>query len=170
MSDDDRADEFTEADRRRMAARLIAHSMNDTRTDLEREVDHVNHLIAWHDAMIWIAVGALREWAELRGTTAEACLMDLLDSSGAPALVRLTSACQREARRWPDVAESDVASMRSHRHPPLDLHHPVAGWFKVPALAVQPRRSHLRHHHPRPRRSDVLSLELGHLHRGGETV
>ena len=44
----------------------------------------MNPMIAWHDAMIWIAKGALREWAALRGTTIEACLMDLLDPTGAP--------------------------------------------------------------------------------------
>ena len=73
-------------------------------------------------------------------------------------------------RRRPDVAESDVAPARSDPHPPLDLHHPVAGGFEVPTLAVQPRRPQLGDRHPRMRRCDVLAAHLGDLHHGGEPL
>jgi hypothetical protein len=54
--------------------------MNDQRDELAREIDHsMNPVIAMTDSLIDIALGALREWAKLRGTTVEACLMDLLD-------------------------------------------------------------------------------------------
>jgi hypothetical protein len=63
-----------------MAARLIAAGMNDQRDELARDIDHsMNPLIAVTDSLVDIALGALREWAKLRGTTVEACLMDLLD-------------------------------------------------------------------------------------------
>jgi hypothetical protein len=63
-----------------MAARLIAAAMNDKRDELERDVDHtMNPVIAMTDSLIDIALGALRELARLRGTTVEACLVDLLD-------------------------------------------------------------------------------------------
>ena len=65
-----------------MAARLIvARGMPyGGRDELERAVDHsVNPMIAMTDSLIDIALGALREWAKLRGTTVEACLMDLID-------------------------------------------------------------------------------------------
>jgi hypothetical protein len=60
------------ATKRCMAARLIAAGMNDQR-------DELNPLIAMTDSLVDIALGALREWAKLRGTTVEACLMDLMD-------------------------------------------------------------------------------------------
>ena len=64
-----------------MAARLIvALGLNDKRDELARAVDHeLNPMLAMTDSLIDIALGALREWAKLRGTTVEACLMDLLD-------------------------------------------------------------------------------------------
>jgi|KBSSwiStaDraftv2_1062776.scaffolds.fasta_scaffold915324_2 hypothetical protein len=63
-----------------MAARLIAAGMNDQRDELARDIDHsMNPLIAVTDSLVDIALGALREWAKLRGTTVEACLMDLMD-------------------------------------------------------------------------------------------
>jgi len=63
-----------------MAARLIAEGMNDQRDELARDIDHsMNPLIAVTDSLVDIALGALREWAKLRGTTVEACLMDLMD-------------------------------------------------------------------------------------------
>jgi len=63
-----------------MAARLIAAGMNDQRDELARDIDHsMNPLIAVTDSLVDIALGALREWAKLRVTTVEACLMDLMD-------------------------------------------------------------------------------------------
>ena len=64
-----------------MAARLIvALGLNDKRDELARAIDHeLNPMLAMTDSLIDIALGALREWAKLRGTTVEACLMDLLD-------------------------------------------------------------------------------------------
>jgi hypothetical protein len=72
--------EFSEDTHRRMAARMILISESDPRSELEREIDHsMNGVGATVDSLIWVAMGALREWARLRGTTIEACLMDLLD-------------------------------------------------------------------------------------------
>ena len=54
--------------------------MTDPRDELAREIDHtMNPVMAMTDSLIDIALGALREWAQLRGTTIEACLMDLVD-------------------------------------------------------------------------------------------
>jgi len=47
-----------------MAARFITASMNDTRDELAREIDHsMNPVIAMTDSLTDIAQGALREWA-----------------------------------------------------------------------------------------------------------
>ncbi len=63
-----------------MAARMILAFTSDPRDELERDIDHsMNPMIAMTDSLIDIALGALRGWAKLRGTTVEACLMDLLD-------------------------------------------------------------------------------------------
>ena len=64
-----------------MAARLIAACIDDPRDELARAVDDANPTIAIVDSLIDIALGALRELAELRGTTVEALLMDIVDSS-----------------------------------------------------------------------------------------
>ena len=63
-----------------MAIRLIvARGLTEDRDETEREIDHsMNPMIAMTDALVDIAVDALRELAELRGTTAEAILMDLV--------------------------------------------------------------------------------------------
>ena len=64
-----------------MAIRLIvARGLTEDRDETDREIDHrMNPMIAMTDALVDIAVDALRELAELRGTTAEAILMDLVD-------------------------------------------------------------------------------------------
>ena len=58
-----------------MAARLIAACIDD-----KRVIDHSdNAMVAMVDSLIDITLGALHELAELRGTTVEAILMDLVD-------------------------------------------------------------------------------------------
>ena len=63
---------------KRMAGRLVAYGMTE-RDELGRAVDDINPMTALVHALTDIALGALREWAKLRGTTVEACLMDLMD-------------------------------------------------------------------------------------------
>lgn len=76
--------EYAEAVHRNLAARMILASESDPRSEVEREIDHsMNGMSAMWDSLVWIALGALREWAKLRGTTIEACLMDLLDPPSA---------------------------------------------------------------------------------------
>ena len=62
----------------RLAVLIIVDAMTE-RDELGRAVDDVNPLSALVNSLTDITLGALRELAQLRGTTVEACLMDLVD-------------------------------------------------------------------------------------------
>ncbi len=62
----------------RLAVLIIVDAMTE-RDELGRADDDVNPLSALVNSLTDITLSALRELAQLRGTTVEACLMDLVD-------------------------------------------------------------------------------------------
>ena len=62
----------------RLAVLIIVDAMTE-RDELGRAVDDVNPLSALVNSLTDITLGALRELAQLRGTTVEAFLLDLVD-------------------------------------------------------------------------------------------